>query len=298
IPADRIVVGNGSDELIGLLVRAFAGPGDEVLFSRHGFLMYAISARTAGAEPVMAPEIDYRTDIEALLAAVTPRTRIVFVTNPNNPTGSYVTAAELRSLRDRLPADVLMVVDAAYAEYVSRNDYSAGMELVETTDNTVVLRTFSKIYGLGGMRVGWAYGPEAFIDVMNRMRGPFNVNAPAQAAAVAALADADWVEAARRHNDKWLARMADGIARLGLSTLPSVGNFMLIRFPEGAHDAAAAFRFLQRRGLILRPVAGYGLPQFLRLSLGTDEENEAVLAALADFLAAHPDTLVDPAALA
>lgn len=298
IAADRIVVGNGSDELIGLLVRAFAGPGDEVLFSRHGFLMYAISARTAGAEPVMAPEIDYRTDIEALLAAVTPRTRIVFVTNPNNPTGSYVTAAELRSLRDRLPADVLMVVDAAYAEYVSRNDYSAGMELVETTDNTVVLRTFSKIYGLGGMRVGWAYGPEAFIDVMNRMRGPFNVNAPAQAAAVAALADADWVEAARRHNDKWLARMADGIARLGLSTLPSVGNFMLIRFPEGAHDAAAAFRFLQRRGLILRPVAGYGLPQFLRLSLGTDEENEAVLAALADFLAAHPDTLVDPAALA
>lgn len=298
IPADRIVVGNGSDELIGLLVRAFAGPGDEVLFSRHGFLMYAISARTAGAEPVMAPEIDYRTDIEALLAAVTPRTRIVFVTNPNNPTGSYATAAELRSLRDRLPADVLMVVDAAYAEYVSRNDYSAGMELVETTDNTVVLRTFSKIYGLGGMRVGWAYGPEAFIDVMNRMRGPFNVNAPAQAAAVAALADADWVEAARRHNDKWLARMADGIARLGLSTLPSVGNFMLIRFPEGAHDAAAAFRFLQRRGLILRPVAGYGLPQFLRLSLGTDEENEAVLAALADFLAAHPDTLVDPAALA
>jgi histidinol-phosphate aminotransferase len=298
IPADRIVIGNGSDELIGLLVRAFAGPGDEVLFSRHGFLMYAISARTAGAEPVMAPEIDYRTDIEALLAAVSPRTRIVFVTNPNNPTGSYVTAAELRSLRDRLPADVLLVVDAAYAEYVSRNDYSAGMELVEATDNTVVLRTFSKIYGLGGMRVGWAYGPDAFVDVMNRMRGPFNVNAPAQAAAVAALADVDWVEAARRHNDKWLPRLAEGVARVGLSSLPSVGNFMLIRFPEGPHNAATAFRFLQRRGLILRPVAGYGLPDFLRLSLGTDEENEAVLAALADFMAAHPDTLVDPAALA
>lgn len=295
IPADRIVVGNGSDELIGLLVRAFAGVGDEVLFSRHGFLMYAISAHTAGAEPVMAPEIDYRTDIEALLAAVTPRTRIVFVTNPNNPTGSYVSAAELKSLRDRLPPDVLLVVDAAYAEYVSRNDYSAGMELVAATDNTVVLRTFSKIYGLGGLRIGWAYGPAEFVDVMNRMRGPFNVNAAAQAAAVAALADVDWVEAARRHNDKWLPRLAEGVARLGLSSLPSVGNFMLIRFPAGPHDAATAFRFLQRRGLILRPVAGYGLPEFLRLSLGTDEENEAVLAALADFMAASPEALAEPA---
>lgn len=298
IPADRIVIGNGSDELIGLLVRAFAGQGDEVLFSRHGFLMYAISARTAGAEPVMAPELDYRTDIEALLAAVTPRTRIVFVTNPNNPTGSYVTAAELRALRDGLPADVLLVVDAAYAEYVSRNDYSAGMELVEATDNTVVLRTFSKIYGLGGMRVGWAYGPVEFVDVMNRMRGPFNVNAPAQAAAVAALADVDWVEAARRHNDRWLPLLAEGLTRIGLSSLPSVGNFMLIRFPDGSHNAAAAFRFLQRRGLILRPVGGYGLPDFLRLTIGTDDENEAVLAALADFMAASPDTLVDPATLA
>jgi histidinol-phosphate aminotransferase len=183
-----------------------------------------------------------------------------------------------------MPAGVLLVIDSAYAEYVGRNDYSPGTELVAARDDTVMTRTFSKIYGLAGLRVGWLYGPPGIIDVLNKVRGPFNVNAPAQAAAVAALADTAWTAAARAHNDAWLPRLQTGIDRLGLVCQPSVGNFVLIRFPKPPRDSGAAFRFLCQRGLILRPMQAYGLDDCLRLTIGTDEANQAVLAALAEFM--------------
>lgn len=285
LPVDQIVCGNGSDELISLLVRSYAGPGDEILFPEHGFLMYAIAAKSVGAVPVKAAETGYTTDVDALLAKVTPKTKIVLVANPNNPTGSYIPPTEMARLRAGLPEHVILAVDAAYAEYVGRNDYSDGSELVAKTANTIMLRTFSKIFGLGGMRVGWAYAPPAICDVLNRVRGPFNLNAPALAAAVAALADTAWTEEARHHNDRWLPWLTSELRALGLNVLPSVGNFCLIEFGAAPKDAAAAFELLRAKGLILRPVGAYGLASFLRLTVGTEEENHRVIAAVKEFLA-------------
>jgi histidinol-phosphate aminotransferase len=276
----RIVCGAGSDELIGLLVRGFVGPGDEVVYSRHGFLMYPIAALSAGATPVAAPERELTADVDALLAAVTPRTRIVFLANPNNPTGTYLQTEALHRLHAGLPPSVLLVIDAAYAEYVVRNDYSAGDELVAAHDNVVMMRTFSKIYALAALRLGWAYCPPAIADVLNRIRGPFNVNAAALAAGVAALLDQAAVDAARTHNDVWRPWLAGELARIGLTVTPSVANFLLVHF----RDAEAANDHLQRRGIIARRMAAYHLPQCLRISIGTEDECRAVADALAAFV--------------
>jgi histidinol-phosphate aminotransferase len=284
---NRIVCGCGSDELIGLIAHHYAGPGDEVLFSQHGFLMFRISTLASGATPVAAPEKDYRVDVDAMLARVSPRTKVVFLANPNNPTGTYIPHDEVRRLHEALPGDVLLVLDAAYAEYVRRNDYEAGLELVATTANTVMLRTFSKVYGLAALRLGWAYCPAAVADVLNRVRGPFNVTAPAIAAGVAAVEDAEHVERAVAHNERWLPWVTDEIGRLGLEVTPSLGNFVLIHFPAGqgsGKGAAAADAFLKARGIILRPVGAYGLPNALRMTIGTEEENRAVVAALAELM--------------
>ena len=286
LEAERIVCSNGSDELITLLTRAYAGPGDEVLFTEHGFAMYPIAAMAVGATPVTAPETDLTADIDALLAKVGKRTRIVFVANPNNPTGSYVAAAEIARLRQKLPDGVLLVIDAAYAEYVSRNDYTSAAELVAVDGNVVMTRTFSKIYALAGLRLGWAYCPAAVADVLNRVRNPFNVTAPAQAAGLAALADVAHLDRARSHNDIWLPRFTSGLEALGLEVAPSIANFVLVRFPgDEKHNAAAAEKFLNGRGIIPRGVANYRLPQYLRFTVGLQNEVEAVLAALKDFLA-------------
>lgn len=279
IDADRIVCGAGSDELIALLIRAYAGPGDEVLHTRHGFLMYAIGAKTAGAAAVAAPERDLTADIDALLAHVTPKTRILFLANPNNPTGSCLPAGAVERLRRELPAGVLLAIDAAYAEYVTRPDYEPGIKLVESFDNVVMLRTFSKIYGLAGLRIGWGYCPPAVADVLNRVRGPFNVSAPALAAALAALEDRAHTERVRLHNERWLPWFRAELAKLGLTAFPSYGNFVLVRFA----DADAALAFLNGRGIIPRRMAAYGLPDCLRITVGTGEEMEAVVAALAEF---------------
>jgi histidinol-phosphate aminotransferase len=285
LDAARIVCGAGSDELISLLVRAYAGPGDEVLHSRHGFLMYAIAARGAGAAPVAAPERELTADVDALLARVTPRTRLVFLANPNNPTGTYLTAEEVARLQAGLPPEVLLVIDAAYAEYVVRNDYEPGIELVGQAANVVMLRTFSKIYALGGLRLGWAYCPPAVADVLNRLRNPFNVNAAAQAAGVAALADVAAVDRAREHNDLWLPWFSRQLTELGLTVNPSVGNFVLVRFPDAqTRNAEAAYAALQRQGILTRKMAGYGLPEWLRITIGTEEEMRLVVAAIARFL--------------
>ncbi len=280
-----IVCGHGSGELLTLLARAYAGPGDEVLHSEHGFQLYPIATRSAGALPVAAAETDLKVDVDGLLARATPRTRIAFVANPNNPTGSYLSVAELRRLREGLPENVLLVIDAAYAEYVGAADYGAGAELVEECGNVVMTRTFSKIYGLAALRLGWAYCPPAVADVLHRVRGPFNVTAPALAAGEAALASTDHAETARRHNDRWLPRLSDELAGLGLTVYPSVANFVLVRFPpEAGRDADAANAFLMGRGIIPRTMGGYGLPECLRICIGLDDEMSAVVAALTEFM--------------
>jgi histidinol-phosphate aminotransferase len=282
---ELIVCGAGSDELIALLVRAYAGPGDEVLYSEHGFLMYRLSALAAGAHPVAAPERGLKADVDALLASVTSRTRLLFLANPNNPTGSYLAADELARLHAGLPEEVILVVDAAYAEYAVAADYASGLELAHSAPNAVMLRTFSKLFGLAALRLGWMTAGPAIIDVMNRTRGPFNVAQPAQAAGVAALMDLEHQERARAHNDRWLPWLAREIAALGLRVHPSIGNFLLIDFPpEPGRNAAAANAFLEAEGIIPREMAAYGLPDGLRVSVGLEEDNRRLVEALAAFV--------------
>lgn len=284
LKAERIVCGNGSDELLAMLAHAYLEAGDEAIFTEHAFLVYRIVTLAAGASPVVVPERDLAADVDAILAAVTERTRIVFLANPNNPTGAYVPAAEVRRLREALPERVLLVLDAAYAEYVRRNDYESGIELVATRDDTVMTRTFSKIHGLAALRLGWAYAPAAVVDALNRVRGPFNVNAAAMAAGIAAIADREHVARAVAHNDVWLPELTRRIGELGFRVPPSAGNFVLIDFDgvRGA-DAGEADAFLGDRGVVLRRVAGYGLPQMLRMTVGDEEANLATLAALRDY---------------
>ncbi len=283
----RIVCGAGSDELLQLLARGYAGPGDEVLFTAHGFLVYPIATRAVGATPVVVPERDLTADIDAILARVTPRTRIVFIANPNNPTGTYVSGAELKRLRAGLPAGVLLVIDAAYAEFVTAADYSAGVELVDGGENVVMTRTFSKIYGLAGLRLGWAYCPASVADVLHRIRGPFNVASPAQFAGIEAARDQAHVARARDHNSRWLARLTDMLHQRGLKVTPSVANFVLVHFPDDAkHNAKAAEAFLNARGIIVRNVTNYGLPHCLRITIGLDHEMEAVADALEELMSA------------
>lgn len=282
---ERIVCGAGSDELISLLIKAYAGPGDEVLYSQHGFLMYAISAKAAGATPVTAAEKNLTADVDALLAAVTDNTRMLFLANPNNPTGTYIPDAEMRRLRENLRDDVLLVIDAAYAEYVDAPDYEAGAALADDHDNVIMLRTFSKIFGLAAQRLGWAYGPAAIVDVLNRVRGPFNVTASAQAAGIAAVEDVEHLEASRAHNDRWLAWLAQQLGGLGVEVPPSAGNFILARFPDKAR-ADAAYNYLMSRGIITRLMGGYGLAESIRITVGREEENRALVDALAEHLGA------------
>ncbi len=281
----HIICGAGSDELLNLLGSAFLGPGDEAIYTTHGFLVYPIVIMGRGAAPIVAPETDRRSDVDAILKCVTARTKLVFLANPNNPTGTFIPIDEVRRLHAGLPGNVLLVLDAAYAEYVRRNDYEAGIELVLTNKNIIMTRTFSKIYGLANLRLGWAYGPAEIISILNRIRGPFNLTGPAIAAGIAALEDQDHLEKAIAHNDQWLGWMADQLSSLGLGVTPSVGNFLLVDFPEtGPHTAARADEELQKHGLILRRVGNYGLPNSLRLTLGTEEANRLVIDVLRKFL--------------
>jgi histidinol-phosphate aminotransferase len=279
----RVVCGNGSDELIGHLILAYGGEGTELVMSAHGFVMYDIAGRYAGCRVIKVPERNLTTDVDAMLAAVGPRTKLMFVANPNNPTGSMLPAAEVARLRAGLREDVLLVLDSAYAEYVTRADYDAGTALVEAGTNTVMTRTFSKVFGLGGVRLGWCYGPAAVIDVLNRVRGPFNVNAPAMAAGIAALAEPGWVEASVAHNTEWRDRLSAALRAAGITVHPSETNFILAEFasPARAQGADAA---LKARGLIVRAMASYSLPQCLRITVGTTEECGMVADTLRDFM--------------
>lgn len=281
---DRIICGSGSDELIGLLIHAYAGAGDEVLMSEHGFLMYKIYAMGNGARVVTAPEKNLTTDVNALLDRVSPHTKIVFVANPNNPTGSYLPATEIKRLRDSLPPHVILVIDAAYAEYANKPDYTAGAELVEQTPNTVMLRTFSKIYGLSSLRLGWGYFPEDISEVIHRVRGPFNVSGAAQAAGIAAIRDIEFLEKTKQYNLQWLKWLSKKIEEMGLVAYPSQANFVLIGFPNNKKTAEEANKYLLSKGIIVRDVVAYGLPNCLRASIGTEEENTALETALREFI--------------
>lgn len=284
LSADRIICGAGSDEILQLLAHAYLGPGDEAVYSQYGFMVYPIVIQANGATSVVAKETTFTTDVDAMIAAVTPKTKIVFVANPNNPTGTYVSYQDLRRLHAALPPDVLLIVDAAYAEFVTANDYEPGIALVSEFENVVMTRTFSKIHGLAALRLGWAYGPLHVMDVLNRMRGPFNVSLPAIAAGVASIQDTSFMDQALVHNTRWLRWLTDEISKLGLSVVPSVGNFVLVHFTK-EKTAARADAYLQDEGLVVRRMDGYGMPNALRMSVGTEEANHALVKALKGFMA-------------
>ena len=278
----RIVCGTGSDELLNLAAQAFAGPGDEVMFSRYSFAVYDIAARRCGATPVEVDDANYVADVDALIAKVTDRTRVVFLANPNNPTGTFLPRSEVERLHAGLPGNVLLVVDQAYAEYLAPGDEDGGMDLAADSENVLVTRTFSKIYGLAGERIGWATGAPDLIDALNRIRGPFNVTTSGQRAAVAAVADQDFVERSREHNAATRARFADALGSLGnhgLRVVPSEANFLLILF-EGTLSAERALRGIADAGYAVRHLPGQGLPQALRITIGTEEQMAEIAATL------------------
>lgn len=274
----RVIHGTGSDEILHLAAGAYAGAGDEILYVKYGFSVYDIAARRVGATPVMAADRDYATDVDALLAGVTERTRVVFVANPNNPTGTYTPRDEIARLHAGLPGDVLLVVDQAYAEYLADDERDGAFELAQTAANVLVTRTFSKIHGLAAERIGWGYGPAEAIDAMHRIRAPFNVTTAGQQAAIAALGDTEFVAHSRAHNAQWLAWFTDQIAALGnagLRAVPSRANFALVLF-EGKLTAEQAYHGLMEQGFIVRWLPGQGLPHGLRITIGTEEETRGV----------------------
>jgi histidinol-phosphate aminotransferase len=288
LEVDQIVCGTGSDELLNLIALGYGGPGDNIIYVRYGFSVYDIAARKCAADVVVAPDKDYGTDVDALLALVNENTRVVFVANPNNPTGTYSTDEEIARLHAGLPSDCVLVLDQAYGEYLE-DDGAAAFDLARKHDNVLITRTFSKIYGLAAERIGWAYGQPGLIATLNRIRAPFNVTAAGQAAAIAALADTDFVASSRKHNAEWRDWMADEIASLsnhGLRAVPSWANFLMVMF-DGKCSAEAAYRALMDEGYIVRWLPGQGLADGLRITIGTEEENRGLMAALRKILEAH-----------
>lgn len=274
---ERIVCGSGSEELISLLVRSYAGVGDEVLFSQYGFLMYPICAKAVGAVGVVAPEKDFRSDVDALLKAVTPKTKMLLLANPNNPTGSYLNRAEMKRLCEKLPSSVLLLIDSAYAEFVQERDYEDGRALVDAHPNAVMLRTFSKIYGLAALRLGWGYCSPEVAGVINRVRGAFNVNAPAQAAGVAALADREFIKRTIDMTVTGRTYLSENLKKLGWKPLPSVGNFLLVHFGSKAEEIRIK---LKDKGIFIRQMGAYNLPEHLRVTVGTADDNARLIEAL------------------
>ena len=285
LESDRLVCGNGSDELIQLLIRAHLVPGDEVVLSQHAFIMARIHSLAQGAVVVTAPEPDFRISVDEILKRVSQRTRLVVIASPNNPCGTYLPQSELLRLHAALPEKVLLLVDAAYADYVTAADYDCGLTIARGAGNVFVTRTFSKLYGLAALRIGWAYGSQRIVANINRIRTPFNTNGPALAAATAAVRDTDHTARVRAHNTEWLRRISDALRDIGLTVVPSVANFVLVRFKSPPADAAAANAHLLSQGIIARAPGTDGPENCLRITIGLPHENEALLRALAQFVA-------------
>jgi histidinol-phosphate aminotransferase len=283
----QIICGAGSDEILNLIAHVYLGPGDEAISTAHGFLVYPIATQANGATNVVAPETNFTCNVDAILHCVTPRTKLVWLANPNNPTGTYLPSSEIKRLRAGLPEHVLLVLDAAYWDYVTKGDYDNGLELAKTTENTVATYTFSKVHGLAALRIGWMFGPAHIVDTMNRIRGPFNVSAPAMMAAVGAIEDTGHVDMSRTYTAKWIGILTEEITKLGIEVTPSVANFLLMHFPATGKTAADADAFLTRRGLVLRAVTNYGLPNSLRMTIGTEEANRLVIETLREFMASN-----------
>ncbi len=283
INSERIICGAGSDELITLICIAFGGVDAEVVYTKHGFLMYPISALSVGSKPVVAEEKNLKADVDEILNKVTDKTSIVFLANPNNPTGSYLNDKEIWRLAKGLPKHVLLVLDMAYAEYVTVADYPDAVKLVDEFDNIIMLRTFSKAYGIPSLRLGWAYSSDYIIDILNRVRGPFNVSSLAQAAGIAALSDKEFVAKSIEHNTKWLAVVKEALEDMGLIVCPSVANFILVDFstPE---KAIRADEHLRNEGISGRMMGAYGLPSCMRFTIGLEDENKILLETLSKFM--------------
>jgi histidinol-phosphate aminotransferase len=278
----NIVCGNGSDDVLQLLARGYSGPGDEVLYSQHGFLVYPIAALASGATPVPVPESNLSTSIDSFIASITPKTKMVFIANPNNPTGTYISFSEVKRLHAALPSHILLILDEAYIEYVDADDYGSALSLVDEFHNVVVTRTFSKIFGLGGLRLGWAYCPPAVADVLNRTRGPFNVSSLALVAGEATLLDQDFIKKSQSHNREWREWLKQELQNLGYPVIPSQTNFLLIRLPS-IKEVKSVDAHLRNQGIIVRQVSAYGLPDYLRITIGLDHEMKSVVKSLKEY---------------
>jgi histidinol-phosphate aminotransferase len=284
IDPDRVVCGNGSEEVIGLLVRCFVGAGDELLLPQNHFVMCSIYGKGQGADIVLAPEHEHTVDVDELLARVTDRTRMIAIANPNNPTGTYLPRDAMQRLIDNVPSDVVILLDGAYAQYVTAPDFDPGFGWADTCDNVFVTHTFSKIYGLAGLRIGWGYGPAHIVETINRLRTPFNASLESMAAAAAAVQDRDFVDRVREHTARWQLRLQNELGGLGIHVVPSVANFYLMHFERiPGKSANAAGRWLEDNGIIPRPAAD---DRCLRITIGTDEENEAVIRSLTGYITA------------
>jgi histidinol-phosphate aminotransferase len=282
INVNQIVCGNGSDDLLHLLAAAYIGPGDEGIFTEHGFLVYKIAILAAGGTAVVAPEKNLTTDVDAILARLTPRTKIIYIANPNNPTGTYIPKTEIERLHRALPSHVMLVIDGAYAEYVENKDYSDSLELAQKYQNVIVTHTFSKIHGLASLRIGWMFGPQAICDTINRIRGPFNLNGPALNAGATAILDHEHIEKSIKYNSQWLKWMSDEVEHIGYKVTPSVANFILIHFADPI-EAGQADDFLSQHNVIVRALVSYGLPQCLRVTIGSEDANRRFIEVLSKF---------------
>lgn len=283
---DRILCGNGSEDILHLLARTYAGPGDEVIFPQYGFMVYKIATLSVQATPIPFPQPHLIPTVEAILKAISPHTKMIFLDHPGNPLGTYLSRNDLHRLHDHIPPHILLVIDAAYAEYLQDvTDYTAGLELAKASSNIVVVRTFSKIYGLAGLRVGWTYAPYDIIQTVNRIRPPFNVNHFGQMATIAALKDQAWVNQCHRYVQNQRPWVVQKFTDLGLEVHPGYSNFILLKFPEtGPKTAARAYQYLGEHGIIVRPVASYGLPHHLRITIGRQTEMEELTELLTKFI--------------
>ena len=283
ININNVICGNGSDEILSLFAHCFSGPGDEVIYSEHGFLVYPIAIKAAGSTPISVAEKNYKADVNNIIKKASKKTKICYIANPNNPTGTYLSKKELVKLRESLPKQCLLVIDSAYAEYVDEPDYTDGLDLAKKYNNVACTRTFSKIYGLAALRVGWAYSSKEIIELMNRIRLPFNLNSIGQKAAIAAINDKNFINKAIKHNKKWKPFIEKKLNNIGLTIIPGVANFVLVKF-KNTKQANNCYTYLEKKGIYVRKINEYGLPQFLRITVGLKNENITLCKTISKFI--------------